>query len=132
MAISRRRASRSSVATPATTRFIEPRYRYIQTSLFSVRSKFDIFLFVVFVFFCIRIVFMSGGYLELVEKKNQVSKKKEELAWINKDNTAVKNEIKNIKTSSSYQRKLAREHLGVIGPDEYLVLFASDLAKTPN
>ncbi len=73
---------------------------------------------------------MSGGYLDLLEKKNEVKEKQNELSWIEKENTTIQGEIKSIKSSSSYQRKLAREHLGVIGPDEYLVLFASDLAKT--
>lgn len=130
MALSRKRATRSSVATPATTRFIEPRYRRIRASvsIFSLRSKFDVFLLVVFLFFCLRFVFMGGGYIDLTKKNEQVRKKAKELAWVENENKTIRTDIKNIKSSSTHQRRLAREHLGVIGPDEYLVLFASDLA----
>jgi hypothetical protein len=36
------------------------------------------------------------------------------------------NEIKLINTSKFYQKKMARELLGVIAPDEYLIIFAKE------
>ena len=42
------------------------------------------------------------------------------------DNRALEKEIKQIETDVNLQKQLMREHLGLIGPDEYMILFRSE------
>ncbi|MCB9091291.1 MAG: septum formation initiator family protein [Halobacteriovoraceae bacterium] len=123
---SRSRKTRYEVATPKNIRFIEPAYRTIS----SKSQKLKKLLFWGVLSFCfLRIIFMDGGYLELKEKQKAVQDMKDKLSFIKNENKELVEEIKKIKSDKNYQKKLAREHLDVIGSDEFLILFASDLEK---
>jgi cell division protein FtsB len=74
----------------------------------------------------IRLVLMEGGMIDFYAMDDAIVVKEKELVDLRKDNADLVREIKKIKTSPQYQKQLAREHLGVIARNEYLVLFARD------
>lgn len=74
----------------------------------------------------LRLTFMSAGIIDYYSMEETLSEKTVLLEQLKLDNIALGDEINKIKSSSHYQRKLAREHLGVLAKDEYLILFARD------
>lgn len=74
----------------------------------------------------LRLIFMDRGVAHYYGMQDTLTEKKQELARVIEENRELVSEIHKIKVSPSYQRKLAREHLGVIAQDEYLILFAED------
>lgn len=79
-----------------------------------------------FTFFFLRLFFMDRGVIEYFDSKDKLALMEFQLKQGKEEITLIKEELELIKTSRSYQKKLARDHLGVIGPDEYLVLFAQE------
>lgn len=73
-----------------------------------------------------RLAFMDRGVIDYYSMKDSIVDKQYDLEMLKKENIALEAEIKRIKYDKSYQKFLAREHLGVIAADEYLVLFARD------
>ena len=80
------------------------------------------------IIFCLslRLVFMERGVIDYYNTKSHINDKIHELELLELENQALVKEIHEIKVNPVYQKKLAREHLGVIARDEYLVLFASE------
>ena len=74
----------------------------------------------------LRLVFMERGVLDYYATQDLIQDKIHQIELLKEENQALVHEIHEIKVNPAYQRKLAREHLGVIGRGEYLVLFASD------
>ena len=74
----------------------------------------------------LRLVFMERGVLDYQNTENLIQDKIYELGTLKEENQALVHEIHEIKVNPAYQKKLAREHLGVIAKDEYLILFAGD------
>lgn len=74
----------------------------------------------------LRLIFMDRGVAHYYGMQDTLSEKKQELERVIEENRELVSEIHQIKVSPGYQRKLAREHLGVIAQDEYLILFAED------
>lgn len=74
----------------------------------------------------VRIVSMEGGLVDYHSMDTALVDKEHKLQELRAENAQIVNEIHKIKTSPRYQKQLAREHLGVIAKDEYLVLFSSD------
>jgi cell division protein FtsB len=74
----------------------------------------------------LRLVFMERGVIDYYNTKDHITQKIHELELLEQENRELVKEIHEIKVNPVYQKKLAREHLGVIAKDEYLVLFASD------
>lgn len=77
----------------------------------------------------LRLFFMERGVIDFYQKKLEISDIRQEIIRLTQDNIALQNEIKKIKYDSSYQKKMARQHLGVIARDEYLILFAEESAE---
>lgn len=77
-------------------------------------------------FLLIRLVFSTNGVIDYYSMEQTLGEVRERIENLKSENVSMASEIKKIKTNSSYQKKLAREHLGVIAKDEYLVLFAKD------
>lgn len=80
---------------------------------------FNFFLF-------LRLLFSSNGVFDYYKMDSTLTEKKEKLQKLKEENINLVEEINQIKTNKIYQKKLARDHLGVIAKDEYLVLFAKD------
>jgi hypothetical protein len=74
----------------------------------------------------LRLVFMEGGVVDYNSMENTLIKKKHNLQSVRKQNAELIQEIHKLRTSPQYQKKITREHLGVIAKDEYLVLFSKD------
>ena len=74
-------------------------------------------------------VFADGGLADYYSMEKVLAAKKKEYHAIVSENKQIKNEIKQMKTNPKLQKKLVREHLGVISDDEYLILFAKEKAS---
>ena len=85
----------------------------------------------VFALLCARLVFMDRGVIDFYAKEDLIKEKQAELLRVEQENIHIVGEIEKIKSVPSYQKKLAREHLGVIAKDEYLILFSKE-GKTPS
>ena len=72
----------------------------------------------------LRLVFMDNGIIDYHNMQQTIQDKENQLVELREENASLVKEIKKIRTSSAYQRKMAREHLGVIAPNEYLVVFS--------
>lgn len=74
----------------------------------------------------VRLVAMEGGLYDFHAMDNALTEKQAKLESLRVENANIVREIHKIKTSPKYQKKIARDHLGVIAKDEYLVIFSSD------
>lgn len=74
----------------------------------------------------LRLFFMEGGVIDYHNMDKTLIEKQKDLERLRIENAELIKEIHRLKTSPSYQKKVAREHLGVIAKDEYLVLFANE------
>lgn len=74
----------------------------------------------------LRLIFMDRGVAHYYQMQDTLKDKKRELAMVKEENVELISELHQIKVSPLYQKKIAREHLGVIAQDEYLILFATD------
>ena len=75
---------------------------------------------------CLRLVFSRGGVIDFYANKGLLEGKIDEYHAIESENNNLENEIKMIKASKSYQKKLVRDHLGFIAKDEFLILFSKE------
>lgn len=82
--------------------------------------------FLVILVLVTRLSFMERGIIDYYNTLDLIASKNHELKLLKIENQNLIKEIHQIKVSPSYQKKLAREHLGVIAKDEYLILFAKD------
>ncbi len=78
----------------------------------------------------LRLIFMDRGVWDWFSTENVIKEKKEELAELQRENKAIKAEIGRIQVDKGYQKQLAKEHLGVIAADEFLILFAGEVPET--
>lgn len=78
----------------------------------------------------LRLIFMERGVLQYWQMSGTIGEHEEELARVQSENASINNEIKRIEFDKGYQRFLAKEHLGVIAADEFLILFAGEDSGT--
>ena len=74
----------------------------------------------------VRLTFMESGLVDYHSMHKTLEKKQSSLELLRVENAELIQEIHKIKTSPRYQKKLARDHLGVIAKDEYLILFSRE------
>lgn len=74
----------------------------------------------------LRLICMDRGVWDYFATESAIKDKKQELSDIQKENSSLKSEITKIQVDKNYQRQLAKEHLGVIAADEFLILFAGE------
>ena len=134
---------RTSVARPDEYSFVEPPLqKKLANKMLPVRYKTETrsrkgiknFLaksiswlklgFVVFII--VRLFFSQGGVLEYLERTKKIGELTLHKQSLSDDNRALEKEIKQIETDVNLQKQLMREHLGLIGPDEYMILFRSE------
>lgn len=77
-------------------------------------------------FLILRLLFSEGGIVEYQQTKASYVNMQKELADLKVENENLMIELKNMKESSLFQKKLVRDHLGYIDKNEYLVLFSND------
>lgn len=74
----------------------------------------------------LRLLLMENGVIDYYKVESSIENNLADLSLIKEENAQLVTEIHQIQTSPKYQKKLARDHLGVIAQDEYLILFAKD------
>jgi cell division protein FtsB len=74
----------------------------------------------------LRLIFMDRGVWDYFATEGDIREKQSELKAVQEENKSLKGEISRIQLDKNYQRQLAKEHLGVIAVDEFLILFAGE------
>lgn len=74
----------------------------------------------------LRLICMDRGVWDYFRTESVIKDKLEEHASIQRENKELKTEITRIQVDKNFQRQLAKEHLGVIAADEFLILFAGE------
>ena len=80
----------------------------------------------------LRLIFMDRGVWDYFTTEGGIKEKQQELRSIQDENKSLRTEIVKIQTDRNYQRQLAKEHLGVIAVDEFLILFAGETPDSPD
>ena len=78
----------------------------------------------------LRLISMDSGVYDHIRMGQVLSAKANELKMIKTENKEISLEIQKILYDNSYQKNLAKEHLGVISKDEFVILFAADSVGT--
>ena len=78
----------------------------------------------------LRLIFMDRGVWDYFATEGAIQDKRDELASIKKENGELKTEISRIQLDKNFQKQLAKEHLGVIAVDEFLILFAGESSES--
>lgn len=78
----------------------------------------------------LRLITMDRGVWDYFSTEGEIREKREELRSIQTENKDLKTEISRIQLDRNYQKQLAKEHLGVIAADEFLILFAGESASS--
>jgi cell division protein FtsB len=79
----------------------------------------------------LRLIFMDRGVWDYFSTEGVIQDKKAELKSIVVENKELRNEILKVQLDRNYQKQLAKEHLGVIAADEFLILFAGESSEEP-
>jgi cell division protein FtsB len=74
----------------------------------------------------LRLICMDRGVWDYFATERSIKEKNAELTAVQTENKTLKTEITRIQGDKGYQRQLAKEHLGVIATDEFLILFAGE------
>ena len=74
----------------------------------------------------LRLIFMQGGLLDFYYLEQALNDKQAEIVSVQSENEAIADDIEKLRTDRNFQKKTARENLGVIAEDEYLVVFARE------
>lgn len=80
----------------------------------------------------LRLIFMDRGVWDYFATEGSIREKQNELKSIQTENKSLRTEIVKIQSDRNYQRQLAKEHLGVIAADEFLILFAGETPDSPD
>lgn len=78
----------------------------------------------------LRLIFMDRGVMDYFTSESKLQDKRDELQGIRKENKEITAEVQKIKHDRNFQKQLAKEHLGVIAADEFLILFAGESSET--
>lgn len=79
----------------------------------------------------LRLIFMDRGVWDYFATEGEITDKQNELRSLHAENKELQSEIGRIQVDRNYQRQLAKEHLGVIAADEFLILFAGESSEGP-
>ncbi len=78
----------------------------------------------------LRLVFMERGVIAYHQLNNRIEEKRNDLKLLKAENKEINQEIQLIQYDRTYQKQLAKEQLGVIAADEFLILFGSERLET--
>jgi cell division protein FtsB len=87
-------------------------------------------LWIFFATLLVRLIFMDNGVIDYYKMETALEYKGEVYKNLVEENKSLVDEIKLINSNSAYQKKIVREHLGVIDRDEFLILFAGSKGST--
>ena len=74
------------------------------------------------VFMLLRLIFMERGVLQYWNMSGTIGEHEQELSRVRKENSDIRGEIQRVGFDKGHQKQLAKEHLGVIAADEFLIL----------
>lgn len=123
------------ITVPEKKKKITPKAKYIAASKIRKRVKtkplsldftWNKLGLVLSALLILRLIFMEGGVIDYYSMQEAIGKQEIELEMIKEENTSLVSQIHDLKTNPVYQKKIAREHLGVIAANEFLILFAQD------
>lgn len=100
-------------------KFIPNMFSQISSCTLSTKI-FSIILFIGVV----RLIIMDHGIINYYEKKGILEERYQTIQQLKEENQDIIKEINRAKVDTKYLRNLAREQLGVISSEEYLILFA--------
>jgi cell division protein FtsL len=66
-------------------------------------------------------VFGTHGFLAMQKKQQEIQHVKAEINRLNKENAALGQDVKDLKTDPQTIKKIAREELGLAKPDEIII-----------
>ncbi len=78
----------------------------------------------------LRLICMDRGVWDYFATEGDIREKQSDLKSIQMENKSLKAEISKIQVDKNYQRYLAKDHLGVIAADEFLILFAGETSDS--
>jgi cell division protein FtsB len=76
-------------------------------------------------------VFGPHGYLVMRRKQQEIQKVNKALEKLNKENAALENDIRDLKTDPQTIRKIAREELGLAQPGEIIIRLPAPTPPEP-
>lgn len=82
------------------------------------------------IFMLLRLIFMERGVLQYWKMSETIGEHEQELSRVRKENSDIRNEVRRAELDKGHQKQLAKEHLGVIAADEFLILFAGESVET--
>lgn len=123
------------IALPAKKKKITPKAKYIATSKIRKRVKtkpisldftWNRLGLLLSALLILRLIFMESGVVDYYSMQDALAAQQLELEMVKEENASIVTQIHDLKTNPVYQKQIAREHLGVIAKNEFLILFARD------
>lgn len=124
IAVTRKRAAKAGEDVEFVNPVVKRRSRSKASQKKGFRFSLDLVIGLIFFLMGVNLFFTSGGIIDLIQSKARIGEGEKYLSQVVVDNQKIREEIKQLQHSSSYQKKIAREHLGAIAKDEYLVIFS--------
>lgn len=97
------------------------------TSIFNEMPTWKKVMWGMYALMILRLIFMQGGLLDFYYMEQALNEKQSEIAMLQAENESIADDIEKLRTDRNFQKKTARENLGVIAEDEYLVVFAREV-----
>lgn len=140
---SSKKGTRLSVGRPGESEFLGKRSRPAPTSKLSysvkrpksrakpgkkfvLNDRVAIVLWLFVGFLTCRLLFADRGVIDYYSKRSTLQERELNSLEVEENNGLLIKEIAKIKTESSYQKKIIREHLGFIAENEFLILFGEE------
>jgi len=76
-------------------------------------------------------IFGPHGFLVMRRKQQEIQKVNAEIDKLNKDNAALEQNVKDLKTDPQTIRKIAREELGLAKPGEIIIKLPAQSPQEP-
>jgi cell division protein FtsB len=91
-----------------------------------LQKKFILFSWLVCALLALRLMFADRGVIDYYRELGHLERQQKTLHEYQQANLALAQEVKRLKTDERYQRKMVREHLGHVAPDEFVVAFRKE------
>jgi cell division protein FtsB len=105
---------------------------FVQDTARRLLSHYGRHLLVIFVVvLLVHDVFGPHGFLVMRRKQQEIQKVNATLDQLNKENAALEEQIKDLKTDPQTIRKIAREELGLAQPGEIVIKLPSPPPENP-
>lgn len=76
-------------------------------------------------------IFGPHGYLVMRRKQLEIQKVNEQIDKLSKENTALEQNVRDLKTDPQTIRKIAREELGLVKPGEIIIKLPAQTPPEP-